>query len=761
MLLAIIILLILRTERIESEIKTEIPGKVQYAGQEELRNFMDACIREAAFNGIEIIRLQGGYIDIPSDTPTILRKDENDEQIVTRNGIKKVVIDPNGQGNNVAYWLDSNNQLYIPTQAYVENQLADYIKESVELCVDDFNVFKNQNYDVEAGNLDVDVEFSDEILIKIVYPITFERQDIKFEEDSFIMRVPVNIKKMIDISSEIVLNEYIGTFLEGDIKYLLSLYGYFGPESGDLSNEGIIKDTLKFRKFIQKDRQESEGLPPLSFIDFNFGCDTKTWQLEEVKELLKDNFAENFRYIAVEGYGDKAPETENEIAKGVYDGFTHDVLDERYESTEIDFIYDKDNDMFVDVQPREGSTIKPDVHMVNDLRLLPDPACSIHYSFKYTLKFPVLLKINEKDAFGIDPITKTLDKDKNFKFAIPIGVFLCGNQERTCTGKPAYADEKLNIDSSILEKLNITPPVETMFCDSDMRLSQTMRFTLTDEHDSSPLSSASVFYKCGTVENECFIGVTDKEGILETRMPLCINGLLYARKAGYVGNFIPLTTYTGDLVASLRYGLEPMKELQTDFKLVDMPLFVQNYYQTQGFSSDRCTGAEASIDDQALAVSDVDDKSITVSSRSGPTTLSLFYPEQEALYLVSGSYRLAYSVMGDATFLPITVGDQTVSMNPNGGSYTGSYVFGSYEGMNLEITKDEIRSYEKIIFYLPVETTSTDIDLLKIQDIIQSDGSLSAKILADNDCDPSTLMQEIEVNITKEEVSRLLHPRLE
>lgn len=752
LLIAVGMLFFLETEKIEKAVETEIPGEVEYAGQQELRNFMDACIREAAFNGIEIIRLQAGYIDIPADTPTVTVK--NGKRIVVQDGLKKVVDDPEGE-NEAAYWLDSENRLFVPTENYIANNLADYIKKSVLLCTDDFSAFKEENYAIAAGDLNVDVEFSDEVLVKIDYPISFERGDIKFEEKEFILRVPVGLGKAIDIAADIVVNEYIGNFLEYDIKYLLALYSYAGADVAKY--DPGFRTSISFSGDIGDPKS---GLPPLSFTMANMNCKMATWELDEVEEMLKDNFAANFQYIAVEGYDSKAPSADNDIARGVYKGFTHDIVNERYEDTEIDFIFDRDGDMFVDVKPRSGDTLKPHRHTATGIKFLP-LFCTLRYQFKYTLKFPVFAKVIDTKGYAIDVPGRTVDKENNFEFSVPIGVFLCGNQNRKCTGKPAYASQEISLEDFNFDELNITLPVETMFCDEDMKLSQPMKIRTIDAYTFQPVTDATVFYRCGSFENECVVDISDDEGFVETRMPLCVNGQLYVIKDDYSQSVTPLTTEQGSALKQIDYILEPLKELEVEVKLVELPALMGNYYLSQGFSSHRCTGESIGINDASLAARDVLEKNVMISSNYGPSNVALVYPEGKNLKLASGEYSFSYLVEGEVVIQPYTYGGETLSLNKDGSPYKGSYLFGSYNGLNAEFPIDQIKAAKKIVFYVPVETTSSAIDIIGMGNIIQADGSLYKKGLVDDDCNAATPDKEVEIMISKEEISRILKPRLE
>ena len=103
LLIAIISLYAVSKNREEAYEKEALKEKPGYAGQTELSNYVDACIRPAVLQGLEIIRLQGGYINIPSDVETMIVKDKEGLQVKDVSGSKRVVVDANGAGNEVPY----------------------------------------------------------------------------------------------------------------------------------------------------------------------------------------------------------------------------------------------------------------------------------------------------------------------------------------------------------------------------------------------------------------------------------------------------------------------------------------------------------------------------------------------------------------------------------------------------------------------------------------------------------------------------------
>ena len=147
----------------------------ELAGQSELEQYVGACIRPAVLQGLEIMRLQGGYVNILPGTSTMTVKDKNNKQVKIIGGSKKVVVDFNGLGNKVPYWL-TKDSLAVPTMSFMEKELEEYVAKEVAKCVNDFSPFRKQNYDVSYGQLGTNVEMDKAVVVDVNFPITLKRQ---------------------------------------------------------------------------------------------------------------------------------------------------------------------------------------------------------------------------------------------------------------------------------------------------------------------------------------------------------------------------------------------------------------------------------------------------------------------------------------------------------------------------------------------------------------------------------------------------------
>ena len=178
----------------------------ELAGQSELEQYVGACIRPAVLQGLEIMRLQGGYVNILPGTNTMTVKDKNGKQVKIIGGSKKVVIDFNSLGNEVPHWL-TKDSLVVPTLSFMEKELEEYVAKEVAKCVNDFEPFRKQNYDVSYKELSVNVEMDKAVVVDVNFPITLKRGATELYEAEFKYIVPVNMRLIGDMASDLTLFE--------------------------------------------------------------------------------------------------------------------------------------------------------------------------------------------------------------------------------------------------------------------------------------------------------------------------------------------------------------------------------------------------------------------------------------------------------------------------------------------------------------------------------------------------------------------------
>jgi len=522
--------------------------KPQLAGQTELKGYVDSCLQDVVLQGLEIIRLQGGFIDVPPDSNFLTVKDNDGKSIKNLDGGKKVVIDPNAAGNKLPYWLTVNS-VAIPSLSFMEKQLENYVNKELADCVNDFADFRAQGFSVDYGNIDVNVEMKKAIIVDIDFPITLNKADLTLEENRFNYNVPIDIEKVQKVAADLAALEDFHNYLEEHTKNLISLYSGIGQDK----------------------------LPPISKSSTNFDCSFVSWNKEDVKSKLKNVLDFNIPNLKVEGTKFEQP-TSNSQFSGIYESFVYDLFQQKFPNLEIDFIYKKEWEFLdYDIIPNNGNFLRPEKVVGTNIPLLPQ-ICVFKYPFKYTMQFPVLVKVTDTLSAKIDPLSNAYFENQGFTFQFPMVAYLCGNQNRECVrGNLPVVD----VTSFAVANTTILP--QTLFCDPDQRISNELTIKTFDSLTSNSLANVDVNYYCGSYQNDCFIGRTDGNGLLKTKFPLCINGYIYFTKNGYSVSSQELTTYEL-LESEFAYFLNSKNNLKVEVRKINVPIFVKNYFETDSLS---------------------------------------------------------------------------------------------------------------------------------------------------------------------------------
>jgi len=187
---------------------------------EPIKEHVESCVREKAFDGLEILEKQGGIINV-------------NDGLSVYGGDRKVV-----------YWYD--DVIKIPSLSEMERELGSYVEEKIEECLD-FGLF--DDYEIEVlKDMEVNVKISESVNLDIVYPLDIERNSVSYKVEFYNVEVNSEIKELYELSKEIMKKENSDLFLEEKTLDLLTLYGI--PISGagfDCEEKIWVKSELEMR----------------------------------------------------------------------------------------------------------------------------------------------------------------------------------------------------------------------------------------------------------------------------------------------------------------------------------------------------------------------------------------------------------------------------------------------------------------------------------------------------------------------------------
>ena len=397
----------------------------------------------------------------------------------------------------------------------------------------------------------------------------------------------------------------------------------------------------------------------LPFTGTEFTCATKLWTKPKVLEDFKKIASENIQNVRISG-------STNE-AKTPY--FNWNII--KNSNLKANLMYSPNWPVQMDIQPSEGELLKGDSlneQVGNEAAaFLNSMFCITNYHFIYNIKYPVLVTLSDaKTGYTLQYATMIIIKN---------------NQPRANKAILDNFEEK----AEVCKDKNAVATVYAMKPEGA---------TL------SPIPEADIKYKCAN--SVCSIGKTDNNGQLTANFPQCYNGYVLASKEGLLDEKEQFSTNKENEITLL---MDPMHTIQFEIKVMD-------------------NGAERSVraDEQAIV-------QLTEADKGYVTSVS---QDQSTIKIVPGDYKIKTYLMQQAGAFQVQIPKQEVehcAKVPEG--ILGFLGFtttkcakteipattlpnvikgGSMAGWQL--SREELDSADKIIFYIPAYKTPGSYDEL-------------------------------------------------
>jgi len=513
-------------------IEEAIMPVVPVAEADPITGLVISGLRKASIDGLKLIGDQGGYIRTEF---TVNPFEPTDAEAVElgRGGVK------------IPYWwhmkslntceedcsFDSEKpELYSTGKTNIEDQLAEYIEEHIRDDVDNFAGLRMQGYMIkEKSEPRVIVKVRDnDVFIGMEWKLATEKGETEFEIKDFAATVDVKLKEIYDLATELTNMEIKNTFIENAVKELIYAFA----------------------------RLDERALPPVSDMTIGIGGE-KYWIQREVKKKVKEMMqsyisllqatdTKNFNVIA-------APPSakDPEMYETLYNRQFLIPLEKPHLDLEARFYYLGWWEPYFDLDC-DGELCQPD-SASSDMGFVIGVQ---KYNFAYDVSMPVMVEINDPEAFG--------GQGYSFKFMLE------GNLRN---------NNAFKTDTELLPEFRIGNT--SLFCDMNQRTSGDITIQLTDYVTENMIEGASIIYDCGGTA--CTIGTTTQQKFV-SKFPRCLNGVLTLRKLGYAPIHLPLTI--DETEQSLKIKMYPKRELKVNARKylfekqgINWKLVTSNFYE--------------------------------------------------------------------------------------------------------------------------------------------------------------------------------------
>lgn len=133
-----------------------------------LTPYIDTCIQDTLVNGVNLLSVQGGHIVLP------------EYYMVTDYGA-------------VSYVYKDKENLLVTLEG-MQNELAGYIEDTLEVCFGNFTSFAEQGWSFEKGSVSAKATITrDRVIADVSYPLQFNRDNDLVKFNNFRSEVVINL----------------------------------------------------------------------------------------------------------------------------------------------------------------------------------------------------------------------------------------------------------------------------------------------------------------------------------------------------------------------------------------------------------------------------------------------------------------------------------------------------------------------------------------------------------------------------------------
>lgn len=358
LLLSVSLLLLLRSEQIGFNITEIIPTE-----KGTVESYISNCIIEVGEDGLSLIGLQGGYIEVP---------DKYTSDVTWHISASDFL--------SVPLWANGNEIDY-PELSEIKEDLDEYIEENVRACLYESDEAFEDSYNIiELDDIESDVQFGDDFTdFDVMWDIVVQDKsgEVVSEIVEHNVRSEIQFKTMYETASNILATEML-----------------------ELKLEDITQDLIAL---------EHENVP-VSGIELS--CTPKQWREEEVKETLQEMLRINIRALRVDGstftdFTDLYPYYQNHYVWNLLEDVSSDM--------EVNFRYETTYPFTFQVTPTSEGILSSD--QMGGSSIL-DFLCIQNWKFTYDVVYPVMVQVIDEDteavlqmAFSVNLLQNYPDKE--------------------------------------------------------------------------------------------------------------------------------------------------------------------------------------------------------------------------------------------------------------------------------------------------------------------------------------------------------------
>lgn len=466
-----------------------------------IQEYTETCLGSVAEQGILILGQQGGHL-YPSSLGYYSTTDMTNSDGINMDPILVPYWHYNAleNGNSAVSVASLQPALYDDDENYVggtymsiESQLARFVEEEIEDCLNKYEVFVGQNFEISYDSSDAGVTsrvWDGHVDFIMEMPLDVSRDEAGTEMNTFYTDLDVDLKHIYEIADEITGAEVDSTFLENQVIDLLLVH------TGE--------DVSKFAPF------QGVGLN-----DYNYLVWTSSDLQNKLEEMLS-TYVPITRYYNSNNYIRYVYPVQSETTS-LTQKISDNMILPLEGADDLDVTFDYFGwDTYFNINGGQE-----EVTPVNIFVDLPgpigEPIVFQQYYNSYDFSYPVLVTLNDPEAFN--------GKGYTFNFALEANVI---------NNKP--------VDPEYVQPATLLDPAQSLVCDKDHFDTGMLKSIIVDAYTYEPLELVKIGFDVPN-SDYCNIGVTDEEGTLEANYPSVYGGVMDFYVDGYLRSYLPADTY--------------------------------------------------------------------------------------------------------------------------------------------------------------------------------------------------------------------------
>ncbi len=326
-------------QRLFSEIQEpgSIPSQIQ-----SVNLYVDTCIDAVALDGIGLLGLQGGYIDVPQDPLPVS----------VANPFSNGVALP---GLKVPYWYyeDFNGEPInlVPSLEDMNRALARYMEENLDSCISNFEDLE-EGFEIDEGNVVSDVEIKEnEVYVKVRYPLDIKKEGTSYSLSDHVQTYPTKLGRMYEQALTLINDENEKFWLENRSLEILHVYEKEIPN-----------------------------------VVLDFGCSPLVYSELEIAKNFKQALLANVPLYYVKG--------SNTQVSGEFEELSWNVKPVDPELS-VDFFYDYEWPIMLNVEPSQGDVILLEPF---EGSIVFGTLCVNYEQLFYDIKHPLIISVRDTEG---------------------------------------------------------------------------------------------------------------------------------------------------------------------------------------------------------------------------------------------------------------------------------------------------------------------------------------------------------------------------